>query len=379
MRDLTLGERLKRANWLLLAMGGALALFGVVLVEVASRGESTRAAFDQVRWTVIGVTGCLLVMAVPYERIVRWRYALYALGVLMLLATLVIGVGGGGSDVRRWIRVGGFKVQPSEFMKIIMVITLAGYLRYETSHREFKGLTVPFILTFAPMILIVKQPDLGTALLLIPLLFVLLYVAGARPRHLVPVAFAGVLVGVLLYVVEGPLNEYQRDRVRAFAYQDSGHPALLRGKGHQLHNSKMVVGSATFFGVGTGEEAEESVHFLSQRHTDFIFPVMVATFGTFGASLYLVFFLLFIWVLLQTAARVREPSGRLLIVGVATVFVCQALINMAMTVGLLPVVGMPLPFISKGGSSLLTGFLALGLVLNVGADHPVEFGRSDFD
>lgn len=379
MRDLTLGERLKRANWLLLAMGVALALFGVVLVEVASRGESTRAAFDQVRWTVIGVTGCLLVMAVPYERIVRWRYALYALGVLMLLATLVIGVGGGGSDVRRWIRVGGFKVQPSEFMKIIMVITLAGYLRYETSHREFKGLTVPFILTFAPMILIVKQPDLGTALLLIPLLFVLLYVAGARPRHLVPVALAGVLVGVLLYVVEGPLNEYQRDRVRAFAYQDSGHPALLRGKGHQLHNSKMVVGSATFFGVGTGEEAEESVHFLSQRHTDFIFPVMVATFGTFGASLYLVFFLLFIWVLLQTAARVREPSGRLLIVGVATVFVCQALINMAMTVGLLPVVGMPLPFISKGGSSLLTGFLALGLVLNVGADHPVEFGRSDFD
>ncbi|MFV1959116.1 MAG: FtsW/RodA/SpoVE family cell cycle protein, partial [Planctomycetota bacterium] len=181
------------------------------------------------------------------------------------------------------------------------------------------------------------------------------------------------------YFVPGLLSEYQKDRVRAFAYQDSEDAVLLRDKGNQLDHSKIVVGSATAFGAGTGEEAAEAVRFLSQRHTDFIFPVLVTVFGSVGATVFLLLYLLFVALLLRTALKVREPAGRLLAVGVATLFACQAAINMAMTLGLLPVVGMPLPFISKGGSSLLTSFVALGLVLNVGADHPVEFGRGDFD
>ncbi len=379
MRDLTLGDRVKRANWGLLGLGVALSVAGVVLVGVASRDSSADYAHDQIRWTVIGVAACLLVLAVPYERIVRWRYVAYGGGILLLLAVLVAGAGGGGTDVRRWIRLGSFKVQPSEFMKVVMVLTLAGYIRYERSYRRFKGLALPFGLTLLPVFLIMKQPDLGTALLLIPILFVLLYVAGAKPRHLGVVALGGALAGTVLYLVPGLLNEYQKDRVRAYAYQDSGNAALLRDKGHQLWNAKIVAGSASFFGDGTGEEASEDVRFLSQRHTDFIFPVLVASFGTFGATIFLGLYLLFVWGILQTALRVREPSGRLLAVGVAALFAGQALINMAMTLGLLPVVGMPLPFISKGGSSLLTSFVALGLVLNVGADHPVEFGRGDFD
>jgi rod shape determining protein RodA len=264
-------------------------------------------------------------------------------------------------------------------MKVILVVTLAGYIRYERSYRRFAGLALPFALTLVPVLLIMRQPDLGTALLLLPLLFVLLYVAGARPRHLLIVALGGAVVGTVLYVVPGLLNEYQKNRVRVFLLQDSAEQTLLRHLGHQLHQSKMVVGSATALGSGTGEEAAEAVRFLPERHSDFIFPVLVTAFGTVGTTVFLLLYLLFVGLLLRTALRVREPAGRLLAVGVAALFGGQALVNMAMTVGLLPIVGMPLPFLSYGGSSLLTSFVALGLVLSVGADHPIEFGRGDFD
>ena len=379
MREMTLGERLKRANWLLLGLALVLALLGVACVKVASAGKPIDYGFQQLRWVVIGVAACLLTLAVPYMRLVRLRYVLYALGILLLLAVLAIGVGGLASDARRWIRVGSFKIQPSEFMKVIMVITLAGYIRYQSSYRRFKGLAFPFALTIIPVLLIMKQPDLGTALLLIPLLFVLLYVAGARSSHLGIVAGAGVLAGLILFFAPGLMNEYQKNRVRVFLRQDSTDQTLLRNMGLQLNASKTVVGSSTAFGIGTGGEAAEAVEYLPERHSDFIYPVLVTSFGTVGASVFLVLYLLFIWLLLRTAFRVREPSGRLLAVGVATLFACQATINMAMTIGLLPIVGMPLPFLSYGGSSLLTSFIALGLVLNVGADHPVEFGRGDFD
>ncbi len=375
---MSLGDRLKRADWLLLGLAIALAVLGVVCVGTASYGEPVDFGWQQLRWVVVGVAACLLTLAVPYYRVIRYRYFFYGLGLLMLLAVLFVGVGGGQSSATRWIRVGGFKVQPSEFMKVIMVVTLAGYFRYQQTHRQFKGLAIPFALTLVPVVLIMRQPDLGTALLLIPVLFVLLYVAGAQPKHLAIVAVCGAVAACTLYFVPGLMGTYQKNRVRAFLLQDSSDPGLLRNLGYQLHQSKIVVGSATAFGKGTGEEAAEAIHDLGERHSDFIFPVLITSFGTVGATVFLLLYAAFVWMLLSTAFRVREPSGRLLAVGVATLFACQAAINMAMTVGLLPIVGMPLPFLSYGGSSLLTSFIALGVVLNVGADHPFELGRRDF-
>ncbi len=379
MREMTLGQRLKRANWLLLGLALVLAGLGVVCVRVASVGKPVDYGAQQLRWVAVGVAACLLTLSVPYMRFVRLRYLLYAAGLLLLAAVLVIGVGGANSNVQRWIRIGGFKAQPSEFMKVIMVIVLAGYIRYETRYRRFRGLAFPFALTLVPVLLIMRQPDLGTALLLIPLLFVLLYVAGARPHHLGIVALGGLVAGLLLYFIPGLMGEYQKNRVRVFLMQNSQDTAILRNLGHQLHNSKTVVGSASALGEGTGDDAAEAVQFLPERHSDFIFPVLLTVLGSVGMTVFLLLYLLFVWLLLRTALRVREPAGRLLAVGIATLFACQATVNMAMTVGLLPIVGMPLPFLSYGGSSLLTSFVALGLVLNVGADHPVEFGRGDFD
>jgi rod shape determining protein RodA len=224
-----------------------------------------------------------------------------------------------------------------------------------------------------------KQPDLGTALLLLPVLFVMLYVSGANRAHLGIVASAGLLAALIMFFTPGLLNEYQKDRVRAFLMQGSDDTALLRSHNHQIEQSKMVVGTGRFWGTGTGDETRDALRFLPERHSDFIFPVVIHAYGLAGATLLFMLYLLFVGLILRTALDVREPSGRLLAVGVACVFACQMVINLGMTLGLLPIVGMPLPFLSYGGSSMLVSFMALGLVLNVGSDHPVEFGRGDFD
>ena len=375
MRTLTLGERLKSADWLLLGLGVLLAVIGVSAVRIAEDGEISYGAI-QTRWAVIGIAMCLLMLAVPYRRVVQLRWLWYIGGVLLLLLVLIAGR---GKSAGRWIEVGSFRMQPSEVMKLVLVVTLAGYIRYGRGHRTFRGLATPLAITLIPFLLIMKQPDLGTALLLLPVLFVMLYVAGANRAHLGLVAGAGLAAGLLLFFTPGLLNEYQKDRVRAFLLQGSDDTALARSHNHQIRASKTVVGTASVFGTGTGEETQDALRFLPERHSDFIFPVVIHAYGLAGATLLFMLYLLFIGLILRTALKVREPSGRLLAVGVACLFACQMVINLGMTLGLLPIVGMPLPFLSYGGSSMLVSFMALGLVLNVGSDHPVEFGRGDFD
>jgi rod shape determining protein RodA len=346
------------------------------VVRLAAVGQEARFGAAQLQWIVIGVAACLLVLAVPYRRIVDLRYLWYGLGLLLLVAVLFVGT---GKSAGRWIEVAGVRLQPSELMKLIMVVTLAGALRYEQGFERERRITLPVVLTLVPVLLVLKQPDLGTGLLFLPLLLAVLYAAGVPRRMLLLLIGAGVLGLLLLWFVPGLLHGYQRARFEAFLRQGSEDQVLLRSYNHQIHQSKQVVGTGPVFGNGLGEEAEEAVAGLPERHSDFAFPVFANMFGLFGVSVLLALYLLFLWLLLRTALRVREPSGRLLAVGAWALFSVQALVNMAMTVGLLPIVGMPLPFISYGGSSLLTSFLALGLVLNVGAERAVEFGRSDFE
>jgi rod shape determining protein RodA len=263
-------------------------------------------------------------------------------------------------------------------MKLALVVMLAGALRYEQGMARERRITLPVVLTLVPVLLVMKQPDLGTALLFVPLLMSVLYASGARGRSLGLLTGAGVAGLLILWFVPGLLQGYQRTRFEAFLRQGSDDRFLLRSAGMQLHASKTVVGTGPVFGNGLGEDAEESIRLLPERHSDFAFAVLANAFGLFGVTLLLLLYLLFLGLLLRTALRVREPSGRLLAVGAWALFGVQAIVNMAMTVGLLPIVGMPLPFISYGGSSLLTSFLALGLILNVGAERTVEFGRSDF-
>jgi rod shape determining protein RodA len=374
------GDRWKRANWPLLALALVLTGIGVATIATAADGLRTNWAWMQVRWAVVGLAGCLLVVATPYRRVVQARWPLYASGVALLVLVLFKGT---GQSAGRWIGVGSFRMQPSEFMKVILVVTLAGMLRYERRHYRLAGLLAPLAVTLLPVALVMKQPDLGTALLLVPLLFSVLFAAGARVRHLGVVAGAGALAAVVMFFVPGVLHDYQRNRILAFIteHTDSRAASLLReAQGHQLHRGLVAAGLGGFSGVPDEDGGvAAAVRDIPERHSDFVFPVFAARFGFLGVTGLLALYALFLGALLSTAQRVREPSGRLLVVGAFTLLASQVVVNLGMTLGLLPVVGVTLPFVSYGGSSLLVNFLALGLVLNAGADPPIEFGRTTYD
>ena len=274
---MTLGERLKRAHWGLLALAVLLSIIGIVSISAATQTPEADSPFarvttdyasSQMRWLVIGLCGCLLTLAVPYRRIVDFRYVFYGLGLVLLLLVLAVGQ---GKSAGRWIRVAGFQFQPSELMKVILVITLAGFIRYQREHRHLRGLVLPFGLTLVPLLLVMRQPDLGTALLFLPILFVILFVAGAQPKHLGMIGLAGLVVAIGMWFMPGVLRQYQKNRVLTFVAQDSEDPALIRGMGYQGHHSRMVVATSDFFGKGTGQETHESVRLLSERHSDFVF------------------------------------------------------------------------------------------------------------
>jgi rod shape determining protein RodA len=376
----TLGDRVKKANPLLVATALLLTALGISTISTAETGFTAPFAWLQVRWAVVAAAAALLVLAVPYGRIVQARAVLYAGALLLLLLVLAVGR---GKSAGRWISLAGFSLQPSEIMKIVLVVTLAGYLRYERSHRTLLGLARPFALTLVPVVLIVRQPDLGTALLLVPLLFSMLFAAGARVGHLGLVAAGGVLALATMYAIPGLLQPYQKNRIDTFLHLRSGtraDRAMERASRHQLEHGLMAVASGGW--TGTPEEEggpEDVIAALPERPTDFVFPVFAARWGFLGVTGLFGLYFVFLAALLATAARIREPSGRLLVVGVFTLFAVQVLVNVGMTMGLLPVVGVTLPFFSYGGSSLLCSYLALALVLNVGADPPLELGRDEFD
>lgn len=377
---MTYGERLQKAGWAPFVLAIGLTAVGLVTIATASEGHTRDWAWLQLRWTVVGACAALLVLAIPYQRLVRVGPVLYLLGLVGLVLVLLVGT---GQSAGRWIRIGSFNAQPSEFMKVLLILMLAGRIRYDRDHKRWSGIVVPLVLTAVPAALVMKQPDLGTALLFVPILFTQLYAAGARSRHLLLVTVGGLALGALLFFVPGLLKDYQKDRILAFLVEhgNSGQAAQLRkSQSHQLHMGKTAVGLGGFTGASDEEGgAAEAVRFLPERHTDFIFPVFAARFGFVGVTLLFLAFLLFLGTLLGATARLRDPSARMLGVGVFALFAAQIVVNCAMTVGLLPVVGVTLPFFSSGGSSLLTSFLALGLLLCVGVDPPLDFGKDPFD
>ncbi len=377
---MTFPDRFRRANWLLLVLALLLTVAGVIAVKRAAEGHVTDFAWNQTRWAVLGTALALALLAVPSKRVIQGGYALYALGLAGLVLVLFVGTGKGAG---RWIGVGALRVQPSEFMKLALVIALAGHIRYERDHKRLKGLLWPVALMVVPLLLVMMQPDLGTALLFVPILFACLFAAGARVRHLLLVTLCGLALGAAVYAVPGILRPYQRARITAYLARatDDRDEATRRPSAHdhQLDRSQRSVGVGGWTGVSDEDgPAAQAPHRVPERHTDFIFPVFAAAYGFVGVTALFLIYLLFLGTLLGQALRTRDPSGRLLAVGVFTLFAAQLVVNTAMTVGLLPVVGVPLPFFSYGGSSLLVSYAALGLALSVGVDPVLDFGKDPF-
>ena len=338
---------LQNVDWLLL--GAALFIIGLSLACLWSlnpgRGISSL-VWRQVSWVGVGLLGLLVVVSVDYRNLVRTAPVLYVVGLGLLTSVFVLGRTVSGA--RRWIHLGPFTVQPSELFKLIFIITLAWALTSGRGERFSRSMLVGiFVLLGVPFLLVVRQPDLGTALVLVPVLAAILVGIGIRMK----------VLGALSLV----LKPYQRDRL--LVYLDPFRDPL--GTAYNVIQAKIAIGSGQLLGKGMGGATQSRLSFLPERHTDFIFAVFAEMWGFLGCLVLIVAYVLLVMRGFEIAAGTREMRGRILALGVTTVFAAQILINIGMVTGLLPIVGIPLPLMSYGGSSMVVSLTALGLLLSI--------------
>jgi rod shape determining protein RodA len=348
---------LQNVDWLLL--GAALFIIGLSLVCLWSlnptRGISSL-VWRQVSWVGVGLIGLLVVASVDYRNLVRTAPVLYVIGLGLLTSVFVLGRTVSGA--RRWIHLGPFTVQPSELFKLIFIITLAWALTTGRGERSRTSLIGTFVLLGVPFLLVVRQPDLGTALCLVPVLAAILVGIGIPLKVLGGMTLAGVAVMPLGWFV---LKPYQRDRL--LVYLDPFRDPL--GTAYNVIQAKIAIGSGQLLGKGVGGATQSRLSFLPERHTDFIFAVFAEMWGFLGCLVLIVAYVLLVMRGFEIAAGTREMRGRILALGVTTVFAAQVLINIGMVTGLLPIVGIPLPLMSYGGSSMVVSLTALGLLLSI--------------
>jgi len=339
---------------------GALGLITLYSGVIAKTPTPQKIVFmKQIIWYGAGFIVMVICFLFDYKHLERWASVIYAICVCLLICVLVFGKSVGGS--RRWLLVGPVSIQPSELVKIAVIIILARYYsKLSNTHGyTLRELVRPFFITVIPFILIVKQPDLGTAILVILIaVSITVFVKIERRSFFWLAVFCTVTVPLVWHYV---LKEYQKERIITF-FQPDQDPL---GAGYHIMQSKIAVGSGMIAGKGFLKGTQNALSFLPEQHTDFIFTVAAEEWGFLGSVVLLFIFLMLIIWGLNVAHGCREPFGTILSVGITAKIFWHIFINIGMVMGLMPVVGVTLPFISYGGSSIVTLMICMGILLNV--------------
>jgi rod shape determining protein RodA len=362
---------IKEFDWVTLLLALALALLGVLGMYSATRGEGSVSPLflDHLLRLGVGFAAMLLVMAVDYRILDRYAYLFFALCVLLLVAVEVFGRVGMGAQ--RWLSLGGVRIQPSEFLKIALVLFLARYLgsMKKKAALGVRDVLPTVVVVSAVFVLILRQPDLGTALIVAGIYVIVLFVAGVDSRIYAWLgacfaASAAVMAGLAYFRIFNVLNLLQDYQVRRLKVLFNPELDPL-GAGYHINQSKIAIGSGGIAGKGFLQGTQSGLNFLPQQHTDFIFSV-IAEEGGFLISLVALslMFALLIWGL-NTSRKAQDKTGSFIALGVVAVLFLHFAINIGMTTGIFPVVGLPLPLMSYGGSSVLTSFVGLGLLMNI--------------
>lgn len=357
-------RQLRDIDALLLFITALLIGCGMVAIFSATRGLTADPFYyirRQSQWLVVGVVAMCVVMTIDYRVYRKWVRVLYIGTLLMLVAVLVLAPTVMGAE--RWIVLGPLRLQPSELAKISIIITLAAYLEKKPNLSRPRDLIGPLLHVAIPTGLILLQPDLGTAMVFVAIALGMLFFAGARPKHLIAIVLLGLLAVVVaaclsLWGYLPILKEYQVRRLIVFLdpYRDP------TGAGWNVIQSMVAIGSGGFFGKGLFGGSQTQLNFLPARHTDFIFSVIGEEFGFVGSAVVLILFGCLVLRLAKATVLAKDRFGSLVIGGVASMFIFHILVNVGMTLGVMPITGITLPFISQGGSSLLANLIAIGLV-----------------
>lgn len=364
----SLTQRLLGLNWLLLLLVTGLAMVGVAMLYSAGEGSFQPWAARHALRYAVSVAIMVSVAIIDLRLLLRLAYPVYFLILALLIAVEVMGDIGMGAQ--RWIDLGVISIQPSELMKIAIVLALARFF-HGCTHLDLGKLTVmvpPVLMVLAPVGLVLKQPDLGTATMVGLGAAAVFFAAGVR---LWMFGAALALLGATGPVAWNLLHDYQRQRVLTFLDPESD----PLGSGYHILQSTIALGSGGLLGRGFMQGSQSHLSFLPEKHTDFVFTMLAEEFGMVGGLALLALYLTVVGFCIAIAIRARSQFGRILAFGVAFTIFLYAFINIAMVMGLVPVVGVPLPLISYGGTAMLTAMIGIGLVMNVYINRDMRIGR----
>ena len=340
----------------------AVSGLGALMVYSATRGPVPPYTLTflekQALYVLIGFVVLAVTVAIDYRHFRDWALLFYG-GACALLLIVVSPVGSKSNGAQSWFQLGSFQLQPSEFAKLGLILAIANVASQYYGEIDRRRLLVLLGVAGLPLLLIMLQPDLGTALVLSVVTAGALLIAGAQAKHLVALVLVAVL-GATVMLNSSILAEYQKDRLTSFTHQDEGLPGT-----YNTDQSKITIGAGGTFGAGLFKGNQTRLQNVPEQHTDFIFTAVAEQLGFVGSASLLALFSIIAWRVWRTAQLARDEFGMLVCVGVLALLMFQIFENVGMTMGIMPVTGIPLPFVSYGGSSTIAEFAALGLVLNV--------------
>ena len=366
---MTLGQRFWQLNWFLILLICALASVGFMMLYSAGNGSYSPWAERQMVRFGVGMFVMLAIALTDIRLFLKYAYLFYAGSLILLIAVEVAGTVGMGAQ--RWIDLKVFHLQPSELMKIALVLSLARYFHRLSLDDVARPtyLVFPILLVAAPVALVMRQPDLGTSLLLLMGSVAMFFLAGVRIWKFVLVGLIGLSA---IPVAWSMLHAYQKNRIMTFLSPESD----PLGAGYHILQSKIALGSGGLFGKGFMQGSQSHLNFLPEKQTDFIFTMMAEEFGMVGGLVLLGLYILIMIYGFAIGLRSRSHFGRLLALGLTSMLFLYVFINIAMVMGLIPVVGVPLPLISYGGTAMLTLMIGFGFLINVYVHRDVTISRT---
>lgn len=366
-------KNLSKMDWLLFFTTLALCLYGFFVLHsaMASRGFGWRAMRAQFLATALGFVGILLLQFFDTDHLKKLAYPIYFACVLLLLLTLLMGYGEENWGARSWLKLGPLSFQPAEFTKVGMILALAQILeRYKNAINKPSTLLILAVSMGIPLLLILKQPDFGTSAVIVFFIALMIFYAGIHWGYVIGALVLALLLAPLIY--QG-LSEIQKNRILNFL-----NPLRdISGSGYQAYQGLIAIGSGQINGKGYLQGTQTQYGFVPERETDYIFTVLAEELGLLGGLLLLLLYALFIWRILHIAKSAKDTFSKCLCVGVAAMIFIHIFENIGMTMALMPVTGIPLPFLSNGGTFQLLNLLCVGLVLSVSTQRsPLDFNEA---
>ncbi|MFA5180773.1 MAG: rod shape-determining protein RodA [Syntrophales bacterium] len=348
-------------DWPLLGIVLAICLIGVVNIYSTGFSLTTAKAplyLKQIQWIILGLFFMLITLSVDHRILIQYAYIIHAVAILMLIFVTFYGYTTHGSQ--RWLAFGGFSFQPSELVKLTLILSLARYFSDHGTQTRYsiKDLLTPFFILLVPFLFIVRQPDLGTALMMLIIFISMILFVGIRIKDLLIAGSTGLLLMPLAWLF---LKDYQKERILTF-FDPERDPL---GSGYHIIQSMIAIGSGGFLGKGYLKGTQTQLKFLPEQQTDFVFSVFAEEWGFIGGVVLMILFLSLILWGFKIAQYSRDLSGTLIAYGITIMIFWGVFINIGMVLGILPVVGIPLPFLSYGGSSVVVLMMATGMLINI--------------